>query len=235
MSFANCRKLYNPTPIKNENMMGEISEIGFILWRSVLVSFLGTLIACLLALPLAVWVAKTRFWGRGFLLGIMQALMGMPPVLVGLGLYLLFRPQGFLGDWGWLYSLRIMVLAQIVLVVPIVFSLSVSALQIAYERIAPLLSVYPKDAAIARKILLFEARPSLNAAVLAGFGRAIGEVGAVLIVGGNIKGHSSVLTTVIVEETSKGNLQLASYLGLVLLFVALIVSVMAMGVLRRNG
>lgn len=208
--------------------MSDPSHILAILWRSVYVSAIGTIIACLLALPLAYMVARRQFGGRGALIAMMQAFMGLPPVVVGLGLYLLFRPSAAFGGLGWLYSAKIMILAQVLLVIPIVFSLSIRALERAAHRLELFFQTYPRQNRLQAQILLGETRPLLMAAVLAGFGRAIGEVGAVMIVGGNIDNRTDVLTTVIVEETSKGNLAFASTLGLLLVAVALVVSLCAL-------
>ncbi len=165
---------------------------------SLQVSLSATLLACLVGLPIGALVAVSRFRGRGLVLVVMNALMGLPPVVVGLLVYLYLSRSGPLGFLGLLYTPGAMILAQTILIVPIVAALSRQVLEDLHAEYAALLTVG-----------------------LAGFGRAVAEVGAVIIVGGNIDHATRVMTTAIALETSKGDLPLALALGIVLLVLAL--------------
>lgn len=188
---------------------------------SLRVSVAATLISCLVGLPLGALVATTRFRGRGVLLTVMNALMGLPPVVVGLVVYLALSNSGPFGWLDLLYTPAAMIVAQTLLVAPIVAALSRQVLEdlnVEYaEQFRSL--VVPRRAAVSA--LLWDARYSLLTVALAGFGRAIAEVGAVVIVGGNIDHLTRVMTTAIALETSRGELPLALALGLVLMLIAL--------------
>lgn len=190
---------------------------------SLQVSLSAVALAALIGLPLGAALALWRFPGHSLVVVILNALMGLPPVVAGLSIYLLLSRAGPLGQFGLLFTPTAMVVAQLVLVLPIIAALTrqqVEALHLEYhEQLASLglsrLRMIPT--------LLWDARLGLITVVLAGFGRASAEVGAVMIVGGNIDGVTRVMTTAIVLETSKGNLPLALGLGIVLLgLVALI-------------
>ncbi|MGR3757002.1 MAG: ABC transporter permease [Tranquillimonas sp.] len=191
---------------------------------SLRVSLTATLVACLLGVPLGALVAVARFPGRGAVLVLINALMGLPPVVVGLLVYLNLSRSGPLGFLGLLYTPTAMILAQTILILPIVAALSRQVLQDLHaeydEQFRSLcLTRWQTMAALIR-----DARVSLLTVGLAGFGRAIAEVGAVIIVGGNIDHLTRVMTTAIALETSKGELALALALGMVLLAIALIVN-----------
>jgi tungstate transport system permease protein len=194
--------------------------------RSLAVSGLATLIACALGLVAGAWLAVARFAGRGAVLTLLNTLLAVPSVVVGLVVYLLLSRSGPLGFLGWLFSFQAMVLAQAVLVLPVVTALTRQVIEDAErghgEQIASL-----GAGRLARGLLLaFDERYALLTVVLAAFGRAISEVGAVMIVGGNIEGYTRVMTTTIALETSKGDLPLALALGIVLLTVVLLLNVL---------
>jgi tungstate transport system permease protein len=192
---------------------------------SLQVSFSAVLVAAIIGLPLGALIAITRFPGRSAVIVALNALMGLPPVVVGLVVYVLLSRAGPLGELGLLFTPTAMVIAQAVLVAPIIAALSRQVLEDAwreYEEQLRSLGAKPYGAALT---LLWDTRFSLVTIVLAGFGRAAAEVGAVMIVGGNIDGVTRVMTTAIALETSKGDLPLALGLGLVL--VALVIAINA--------
>jgi len=185
------------------------------------VSLSAVLIATLAGLPLGATIAVARFPGRQALIVILNALLGLPSVVVGLMVYLLLSRAGPLGSMGILYTPSAMIVAQAILVTPIIAAISRQAIEDAwreYEEQLRSLGAGPVQAALT---LVWDCRFSLLTTVLAGFGRAVAEVGAVMIVGGNIDGVTRVMTTAIALETSKGDLPLALGLGIVLLGVVL--------------
>ncbi|MGI9407256.1 MAG: ABC transporter permease [Hyphomicrobiaceae bacterium] len=195
-----------------------------IIGLSLRVSLMALFVACLIGLPLGALVGFTRFPGRGVVIVIMNALMGMPPVVIGLLLYLMISRSGPLGALALLYTPTAMILAQTMLILPIVAALTRQTIEDLHQEYAEQfqsLSVSPGYALIT---LLADARYSLVTVALAGFGRAIAEVGAVIIVGGNINHFTRVMTTAIALETSKGQLALAVALGIVLLTIALAIN-----------
>ena len=195
-----------------------------ILLLSMRVSFTALALSCLVGLPVGAFLAIRRFRGRGAVIATFSALMGMPPVVVGLIVYLHLSRSGPLGWMELLYTPTAMVIAQMLLVVPIVTTLSCQILEdlhADYRELFASLNVRPAAAMLA---YIVDARYSLLTVVLAGFGRAVSEVGAVIVVGGNIDHVTRVMTTTIALETSKGQLALALALGLVLLAIALLVN-----------
>jgi tungstate transport system permease protein len=200
-------------------------ELWGIVWLSLKVSGGALLLATSLALPLAGLLALKPFPGRGTVVNVLHTGMGLPPVVVGLLLYLLLSRQGILGFLSLLYTPTAMVLAQTVLALPIVASLAHAAIvevDPVIRQAAFTLGATPRQQAVA---VIKEARYGIVAAVMAGLGRAIAEVGAVIIVGGNIAGYSRVMTTTIALETDKGNFQLAIVLGVILLIIALMLNI----------
>ncbi|MCC1492220.1 ABC transporter permease [Cognatishimia sp. F0-27] len=204
------------------------------LWAIVLLSLRVTLTAvalsCIIGFPLGAAVGALRFPGRGGVALLLNALMGLPPVVVGLMVYLALSASGPFGVLGLLYTPTAMIIAQTVLVTPIIAALTrqvVEDLDGQYAEQFASLGVRWHDRIAA---LLWDARYALLTVALAGFGRAVAEVGAVLIVGGNINHVTRVMTTTIALETSKGNLHLALALGVVLLMLALIVNAAVMAV-----
>ena len=206
---------------------------------SIEVSGAATVLAALIALPLAAWVALTPFRGRAALVASLNALMGLPSVVVGLIVYLLLSRAGPLGTLGILFTPTAMVVAQTLLVAPLITALARQTLEDALAEYGPYLASLKAGKASTMSTLLWEARFSLLTALLAGFGRAAAEVGAVLIVGGNIDGVTRVMTTAIALETSKGDLALALGLGAVLVLLVLGVNAIAHAVrlyaARRYG
>lgn len=219
--------------------MAELTAAGVLAWqlvtrgdatlietvqRSLEVSLLAVAVAAVIGLTLGALLAVTRFRGRKLLIVATNALMGLPPVVVGLLVYLLLSRSGPLGAWGLLFTPTAMVIAQVILVTPIICALSRQTLEDLWSEYAEQLRSLGVDAWQALRTLLWEGRYSLLTAILAGFGRAIGEVGAVLIVGGNIAHVTRVMTTTITLETSRGNLALALALGLILVVIAMLVN-----------
>jgi len=188
---------------------------------SLRVSLTATLLACLCGLPIGALMAISRFPGRGILLVLMNALMGLPPVVVGLLVYLHLSRSGPLGFLGLLYTPTAMIIAQTILIAPIIAALSRQVLEDLHSEYAEQFRSLCLNQWQTVSALLWDARYSLLTVGLAGFGRAVAEVGAVIIVGGNIDHLTRVMTTAIALETSKGDLALALALGLLLLTIAL--------------
>ena len=202
---------------------------------SLRVSLTAMVVACVLGLPLGAILAVTRFPGRSTALVMINALMGLPPVVVGLIVYLHLSRAGPMGSFGLLYTPTAMIIAQVILIMPIIAALSRQVLEdlnTEYAEQFRSLSIPRKTAMVA---LIWDARYSLLTVALAGFGRAIAEVGAVIIVGGNIDHLTRVMTTAIALETSKGDLPLALALGLVLLAIAFAVNAAVMSLRLTTG
>lgn len=199
---------------------------------SLTVSLSAAFLAAAIGLPLGAVIALTSFPGRHGVIVVLNGLMGLPPVVVGLLVFLLLSRSGPLGELGLLFTPTAMVIAQTVLITPIIAALSrqvIEDLWMEYREELLAMEVSP----LARiATLLWDARFSLVTILLAGFGRAAAEVGAVMIVGGNIDGFTRVMTTTIALETSKGNLQLALGLGIVLITLTLAINAFAWGVRR---
>jgi tungstate transport system permease protein len=201
---------------------------------SLLVSLSAVAAAALIGIPLGALIALTRFRGRDAVIVVLNALMGLPPVVVGLAIYLALSRSGPLGSWGLLFTPSAMVIAQTVLVTPIIAALArqtIEDLWVEYRDELAALNVGPLGRVAT---LVWDARFSLTTALLAGFGRAAAEVGAVIIVGGNIDGFTRTMTTAVALETSKGNLPLAIGLGLVLIGLVVLVNALAWTA-RRAG
>ena len=206
---------------------------------SLKVSLSATCLASVIGLPLGTALAISRFPGRHGLVVLTNALMGLPPVVVGLVVYLLLSRAGPLGDLGLLFTPQAMVVAQSLLILPIVVALARQAAEDAWVDYRELLVSLGAGPARSAATLLWDIRHSLLTAVLAGFGRAAAEVGAVMIVGGNIDGVTRVMTTAIALETSKGDLPLALGLGAILLSIVVAVNAVAYlfkeAAVRREG
>ncbi len=199
------------------------------------VSMSAVLAASLIGLPLAAALALYRFPGRKVIILIINALMGLPPVVLGLVVYLMLSRSGPLGVLGLLYTPTAMTIAQALLVLPIIVALARSTLAAMWEEYGETMRSLDISGGRLLATMLYEARHELITAGLAGFGRAIAEVGAVMIVGGNILHHTRVMTTAIALETSRGNLALALALGVILLMVALVVNILVQVTGRING
>jgi len=202
-------------------------KLAEIVLLSLRVSLTAVVLASLLGLPLGAAVAVMRFPGRRLLIVLLNALMGLPPVVVGLLVYLMLSRAGPLGHFGILFTPAAMVVAQTILIVPIVAALSRQVIEDAWQEYHEQLRSLGAGQVGSALTLLWDTRFSLVTIVLAGFGRAAAEVGAVMIVGGNIDGVTRVMTTAIALETSKGDLPLALGLGIVLLSLVLLLNASA--------
>jgi tungstate transport system permease protein len=215
------------------------SNLAEIVLLSLLVSFVAVLAASVIGLPMGAALAVFRFPGRTTLVVLLNALMGLPPVVVGLIVYLVLSRSGPLGTLGLLFTPVAMIIAQTILIMPIIAALtrqSTAVLWSEYSEQFKSFGTGPIDTVIT---LLWDNRFSLITTILAGFGRASAEVGAVMIVGGNIDHVTRVMTTTIALETSKGNLALALGLGIILIILALSVNATAYlineAALKRHG
>jgi tungstate transport system permease protein len=201
---------------------------------SLIVSLSAVALGALIGVPLGAALALARFPGREAAVVIVNALMGLPPVVAGLAVFLLLSRSGPLGSWGLLFTPQAMVIAQTVLITPIIAALTrqtVEDLWVEYRDELAAMDVGPLGRIAT---LVWDGRFSLVTALLAGFGRAAAEVGAVMIVGGNIDGFTRTMTTAIALETSKGDLPLAIGLGMVLIAIVMLVNTAAWG-MRRTG
>lgn len=195
-----------------------------IVWLSIRVSFSAVLIATLVGLPLGAAVVLFRFPGRKVIIVLLNALMGMPPVVIGLIVYLLLSRSGPLGVMGLLFTPTAMIIAQFLLITPIIAALTRQVIEDLWHEYEEQLRSLGAGPAKALPALLWDGRFTLLTVVLAGFGRASAEVGAVMIVGGNIDHVTRVMTTAIALEVSKGDLALALGLGIILMSLSLLVN-----------
>lgn len=191
---------------------------------SLRVSLFAVLIGCAAGLPLGALIAVNRFVGRRTAIVLLNGLLGLPSVVVGLAVYLMLSRAGPLGSWGILFTPTAMVIAQAILITPTVAALSRQVVADAWQEYREQLQSLGESGPGAAATLLWDLRFSLMTIVLAGFGRAVSEVGAVMIVGGNIDGVTRVMTTAIALETSKGDLPLALGLGFILLATVIVLN-----------
>lgn len=215
-------------------MLGADPALVGIVGLSLMVSLAAVGIASLVGLPLGAALALLRFPGREVVIVTLNALMGLPPVVVGLAVYLLLSRSGPLGSWGLLFTPQAMVIAQAILVTPIIAALArqtIADLWLEYRDELAAMNIGP-----VRRLatLIWDARFSLVTVLLAGFGRAAAEVGAIIMVGGNIEGFTRTMTTAIALETSKGDLPLAIGLGIVLIVIVIVINGLAWTA-RRAG
>ena len=203
------------------------SALISIVMLSLQVSLMAVLIASLIALPLGAALALWRFPGRNVVIVALNALMGLPPVVAGLCVYLLLSRAGPLGEWGLLFTPTAMVIAQVILVLPIIAALTRQQVEALHGEYDEQLNSLGLTRLRMIPTLLWDARFGLLTVILAGFGRASAEVCAVMIVGGNIDGVTRVMTTSIVLETSKGNLPMALGLGIILLALVTMINAIA--------
>ncbi|MFY8179363.1 MAG: ABC transporter permease [Limnohabitans sp.] len=213
-----------------------LTDLDPLLWsivgRSLWVSVLATSMACVLGVVLGAWLGVARFAGRDALLTVLNTFLALPSVVVGLLVYLLLSRTGPLGFLGWLFSLKAMVLAQALLVLPVVTALTRQCVEDAERNHGEQLQSLGAKPWLRSVLLAWDERYALLTVLIAAFGRAISEVGAVMVVGGNIEGFTRVMTTAIALETSKGDLPLALALGCVLMSVVLMLNV-CISLLRR--
>jgi len=208
------------------------SDLWAIVWLTLRVSGTALLVGSLVGIPLGAWLGVAQFRGKRLVAAVVHTCMALPPVVVGLVVYLLLSRSGPLGTLGWLFTPQAMILAQTVLALPVVVGITMSAV----AAVPPELLLQMRSLGASRWqlrwTLLREARQGVLLAAAAGFGRSISEVGAVMMVGGNIQGQTRVLTTAIVLETGKGQFALALVLGAWLLFLALVVNLV---IFRAQG
>jgi tungstate transport system permease protein len=214
-------------------------EVLAIVWLSFQVSLGAVVLGALAGLPLGAWIAVAEFPGRGAATVLLNGLMGVPPVVLGVVVYLVLSRSGPLGHLGLLYTPSAMVTAQTLLVAPLIAALARQTIEDAWRDYRTELTALGFNRRQAVGTLLHDCRYSLVVAVLAGLGRAMSEVGAVMIVGGNIDGFTRVMTTAIALETAKGDLPLSIALGLVLISLVLALNALAYGLrqwaMRRYG
>ncbi len=203
-----------------------------IIGLSLAVSGCATLLAALIGMPLGAWVALTPSKLRTALIVGLNACMGLPPVVIGLLIYLALSRSGPLGSLGWLFTPKAMILAQTVLITPIIAALTRQVIEDAHSEYRDWFASLGVSVWGTVRVLLHDARFSLLTALLAGFGRAVAEVGAVMIVGGNINGYTRMMTTAIALETSKGDLALALALGFILVAIVFALNAIAHAIKR---
>lgn len=201
--------------------------------RSLQVTLTAVIIGSAIGIPLGAWLAVSRFRYRRVSIAVLNALMGLPPVVVGLVVYLLLSRSGPFGVFGLLFTPTAMIIAQVIIVTPLVASISHQALRDVWADYHDLLVSLNTSKLQRIRTITWDARRALLTATLAGFGRAIGEIGAIMIVGGNIDQVTRVLTTAIALETSKGNFALALGLGFILIGLAIAIN-LAMHALSRT-
>ncbi len=203
-----------------------------ILRLSLLVSGTAVVLSVLVGIPLGVWWGLSEFRGKSLLRAVVHTGMALPPVVVGLALYMLLSRSGPAGGLGWLFTPQAMILAQLILALPFVVGITMTSIEAVPAELMLQVRSLGARPGQARWTILAEARRGVLLSIAAAFGRSISEVGAVLIVGGNIEGHTRVLTTAVVLETGKGNFAFALALGAVLLALALAVNLL---MLRLHG
>lgn len=210
------------------------AQLWSIVGRSLSVSSVSSVIGCLLGMAAGAWLAVARFAGRGWVLVLLNTLLALPSVVVGLVVYLLLSRSGPLGFLGWMFSFKAMVVAQVILVLPVVMALTRQTVENAHAQHGEQWQSLGAGVWMRSLILAWDERLTLLTITVTAFGRAVSEVGAVMIVGGNIEGFTRVMTTAIALETSKGDLPLALGLGLVLLAVVLCLNAVLAWIRRRG-
>ncbi|MCY3734583.1 MAG: ABC transporter permease [Chloroflexi bacterium] len=210
------------------------AEIIEITLRTLAISSAATAIALLIGIPLGAVLALRRFWGRGLIVAAVNTGMGMPPVVVGLIVALILWRTGPLGDLNLIYTPTAMVVAQLLLSLPLVVGFSLASIQSVNPRLIGQMWAMGANRLQVLWLLVRETRLGLLAAVMAGFGAAISEVGASMQVGGNLAGETRVLTTATVLETGRGNFEVAIALSLVLVVLAFLVNLVLTGVQQRR-
>ncbi|HEY5306431.1 MAG TPA: ABC transporter permease [Pseudolabrys sp.] len=225
-------------------MTGDVSALHMVLTGdpglyaivrlSLIVSLSAVLFAGLIGVPAGALLALVRFPGREGVIVTLNAMMGLPPVVVGLAIFLALSRSGPLGEWGLLFTPQAMVIAQTILVAPIIAALARQTIEDLWIEYRDELAAMNVGATRRIVTLIWDARFSLVTALLAGFGRAAAEVGAIIIVGGNIDGFTRTMTTAIALETSKGDLPLAVGLGIVLISIVILINALAW-IARRSG
>jgi tungstate transport system permease protein len=227
----------------NEIISGSITAVHLILTRdpavmeitllTLQVTLTAVILATCIAIPLGSAISFKNFYGKKYLIGIIQTLYALPTVIIGLFCFLLLSKAGPLGFLGWLFTPTGMILGQTLLVIPIMIGLTISALQAIPKQITDIITGLGSTK---RQFLLShlrEARFAIMAAIIVGFSRAISEVGAAIMIGGNIRGHTRILTTSISLNTSMGDIDMSLALGFILLGIAILVNI-AMGLVQQR-
>lgn len=212
-----------------------MSDLGDVAWLSLRVSTVSVALAALFGLPLGAWLGLAHFRGRWLVAAGVHTGMALPPVVVGLLVYLLLSRSGPLGALGWLYTSQAMVIAQTILALPFVVGITAAAVAAVPPELGLQLRGLGATAAQVRRAVLREARSGVVLAVATAFGRSLSEVGAVLMVGGNVEGHTRVLTTAVMLETGRGEFGAALALGGVLLSLALAVNLLVLRLQPRSA
>ena len=205
-------------------LIGPDGELRQIIWLTLRMSFFSVLISSAMGIPFGVILGCVRFPGRGIIMRVTTTLMGLPPVVGGLMVFLVLSNSGPLGHLRLLYSLTAMVIAQVVLITPIITGLTANTVGVRYRQVAETAQGIGLSYAMRLWYTLFECRRQMVAVLLMGFGRAIAEVGAVQIAGGNIQHKTRVMTTTIMMATNMGRFHTAVALGVVLLLIAFVVN-----------
>ena len=200
------------------------TELFEILYLSFKITIIAVIISSIIGIPTGTILACTRFYFRKAIISIFFSLMGLPPVVVGLFVYLIFSRSGTLGWLGLLYSPTVMIIAQVIIITPIICCLTFQTIESLHLKYREFFLSFHIGKVKAIRAYIFDSRFELVTVILAGFGRSISEVGAIIIVGGNIDHLTRVMTTAIALETSKGNLSLAMGLGIILLLIAVFVN-----------
>ena len=216
-------------------MESVLQEILPIVILSLAVSLMAVLISCVLGMPLGVCLALSRMRGRSIIKALVFSGMAMPPVVVGLLIYLLLSRSGWLGEWQWLFTARSLILAQVILDLPFVIGITLTAVEAVPEELRFQLQSLGATPWQLRWTLLGESRNGLMLAAMTALGRSLSEVGAVLMVGGNIEGHTRVLTTAILLETGRGRFAIALSLGAILFALALAINLVFIKLRRQTS
>lgn len=210
-------------------------EIYLIVWTSLKIALIATIFAATLAIPIGIIIAVNSFIGKSMVLQLLHTLMAMPTVMIGLIFYGLLSRRSAFGDFGLLYTESAVIIGEASLILPIIINMTVVAVQSADSRLLPTLKSLGATQTQLILPLLRELRYVILAAVITGFGRAIGEVGAAMMLGGNIQGTTRTMTTAIALETSKGDFELGLALGIVLLIIAFTVNLLLQQLSPKNN
>lgn len=215
-------------------LMNMDSELLQIIGVTLRMSFFSTVISCLIGMPLGVLIGKSVFKGKRTIKKLTGTLMGLPPVVAGLIVYMLFTKYGPFGSLGLLFTVEVMVIAQCMLIIPVVINLTESMTEINAKKLIETAKGLNFSKLKTTLLLLSENKQSLLSVVLTAFGRSIAEVGAVSLVGGNIQWKTRVMTTAILLETNKGNFSFALALGIILLLISFVVNILASALVREG-
>lgn len=207
-----------------QESMTDYAPLAEIVRLTLVVSGAAVVIGSVIGVPLGAWLGLARFRGREVVVGLVHTGMALPPVLVGLLVYLALSRSGPLGAWGWLYTPRAMIVAQVILTLPLVVGITMNGVAAVPRELFDQVRGLGASIRQARRAILREARSAVGLAIATALGRSLSEVGAVLMVGGNSLGHTRVLTTAIVLETARGEFSTALALGAVLMSLALVVN-----------